>query len=241
MTRLDGKVVVITGGTRGIGRALVRGAVERGAQVVCCARERGSFEDGPAAVFTRCDVSKEEDVEALFDFTLGKHGRVDAVVNCAGINKDDLLVTMETSDWDEVMAVNLTGAFLLCRRAVSEFISGEGGALVCIGSLSQYGATSQSSYAASKGGLHGLVRSVAKEYGHKGVRANLVVAGYVETEMTERVPEFAKEFLVQRCPMRRAAAPEEIAAAALFLCSERASFINGESLHVSGGLTDIPL
>lgn len=250
---LDGKVVVVTGGSRGIGRAIVLGALARGARVAFCARTPGADADlvkaeaerrhGPGrAIAVAADVSREKDVEALFDATIEAFGRVDVAVNNAAVNRDDLLVHLTVESWDEVIATNLTGPFLVARRAVQELLAqGEGGRIVSLGSLSQMGATSQASYAASKGGLQGLTRTIAKEYGRRGIFANLVVAGYVETSITARLPEAARRFLVDSCPLRRKAAPEEIAAAVLHLASDRAGFVNGETIHATGGLVDVPL
>lgn len=251
--RLDEQVVIVTGGTRGIGRALVLEALDRGARVVFCGRTLG---DASASLLAECegagaaervravaaDVASEAEVDALFDATLEAFGRVDAVVNNAGISRDTLLVHHETEDWDAVIATNLTGPFLTSRRAISEFLAqGDGGRIVSIGSLSQQGARSQASYAASKGALLGLTRTIAKEYGRKSVYANLVVAGYVETELSTRMPDFAKQWLIDHSSLRRKADPAEIARVALFLASPSASFINGEAIHATGGLIDIPL
>ena len=249
----DGKVVVVTGGSRGIGRAIVLGALERQASVVFCGRSLGEASDEVLAaadalgardrlLAVEADVSKESDVEALFDQTLERFDRVDAAVNNAAISRDDLLLRMPTEVFDEVIANNLTAPFLVSRRAVQEFLGqGEGGAIVNIGSLSQNGATSQAAYSASKGGLQGLTRSIAKEYGRRGVRANVVVGGYVQTRMSDQIPEAFRTFLIDHCPQRRLGEPEEVADVALFLASERASFINGESIHATGGLVDVPL
>lgn len=250
---LAGKIVVVTGGSRGIGRAIVLESVARGARVVFCARVLGPETDdvvreaeavgGPGAAFAvAADVSREADVEALFDATVARHDRVDVLVNNAGINRDDLLVRLSTEVFDEVIATNLTSAFLASRRAVQEFLAqGDGGRIVSISSLSQNGATSQSAYAASKGGLRGLTRTLAKEYGHKGIFANLVAVGYVETELSKRMPETIRRHLIETSPLRRCGLAEEIAQVVLYLASGRASYTNGDTVHASGGLWDVPL
>ena len=248
---LEGKIVVVTGGSRGIGRSIVLGAVAEGARVVFCARTLGTDSEAVvqeaeklggagAAIAVTADVSREADVEAMFDLTIDRHERVDVLINNAGINRDALLVHHATDTFDEVIATNLTGAFLTSRRAISEFLSqGEGGRIVAIGSFSQNGATSQVAYAASKGGLIGLTRTIAKEYGHKKIAANVVAAGFVETALTERITEEGRKMLTDICPLRRSGQADEIAKVAIHLASSRASFINGEVVHASGGLWEL--
>jgi NAD(P)-dependent dehydrogenase (short-subunit alcohol dehydrogenase family) len=180
-------------------------------------------------------------VEALFDKVIDRFDRVDAVVSNAGINRDALLVQTSTVDFDAVVATNLTGAFLICRRAVQEFLAqGDGGRIVCVGSVSQHGATSQAGYAAAKGGLLGLTRSIAKEYGHKEVRANLVVTGYVDTDLTAGIDPVLRRTVANATALRRTAHPDEIAAVVRFLISSRSSYINGASVHAGGGLQEVP-
>jgi NAD(P)-dependent dehydrogenase (short-subunit alcohol dehydrogenase family) len=253
---LDGKVVVVTGGSRGIGRAIVLAAVARGARVAFCSRTLGaesedtlaearatcSADHDVRAIAVAADVSLESHVDRLFDATLEAFGRVDAVVNNAGIEKDDLLVRLSREWWDDVIATNLTGPFLVSRRAVREFLAaGRTGAIVTLGSLSQNGAPSQASYAASKAGLTGLTESIAREYGHQGVRANLLIVGFVETALSAPIPECARRFLVDSSTLKRSAEPSEIATAALFLASDRSSAMNGRTVHASAGLVDIAL
>lgn len=244
--------IVVTGGSRGIGRAVVLAAAADGARVAFCARTLGPAADavvaeaeqltGPGRVLAvRADVSRECDVEALFDKVIDRFGRVDAVVSNAGINRDALLVQTSTVDFDAVVATNLTGAFLVCRRAVQEFLAeGDGGRIVCIGSVSQYGATSQAAYAAAKGGLGGLTRSIAKEYGHKGVRANLVVVGYVDTDLTADIDPALRKVVADATALRRTAHPDEIADVVRFLVSPRSSYVNGAAVHAGGGLQEVP-
>jgi NAD(P)-dependent dehydrogenase (short-subunit alcohol dehydrogenase family) len=256
MTRnreLDGRVVIVTGGTRGIGRAIVLEAAARGARVAMCARQLGDEARSTCEEVERvhgkgrvralaADVANEAEVDALFDATLDSFGRIDAVVNNAGINRDDLLVRTTAEAFDDVIATNLTGAFLIARRAVYEFLAqGEGGRIVSISSLSQRGATSQAAYAASKGGLGGLTRTLAKEYGARGIVSNIVAVGLVDTELSKKIPPEMRRMLVDTSPLRRAGSVREIAEVVLYLCSARAGFINGETLHATGGLTDVPL
>ena len=252
-TELRDKVVLVTGGSRGIGRSIVLAAAAAGARVAFCARKLGPGTDDVVraaealcgqgnALAVAADVAREPDVEALYDAVLDRFDQVDVVVNNAGINRDALLVQTATQDFDDVIATNLTGAFLMCRRAVQEFIAqGEGGRIVSISSMSEHGARSQAVYAASKGGLYGLTRTIAKEYGHKGVVANMVRVGYVDTDLTSDINEEIRQLVVGATPLRRTASPADIAAVVLFLASERAGYINGEVVNATGGLLEVPL
>jgi 3-oxoacyl-[acyl-carrier protein] reductase len=240
------RVWVVTGGSRGIGRAVVLDRAARGDQVVFCARTLGPESDevvaaaGGRATALAADVAREADVEALFDLAVELHGQVDVVVANAGINRDALLVHLTAEVFDEVIAVNLTGAFLCARRAVQEFLGqGEGGRLVFVSSLSQQGATSQAAYAASKGGLSGLARTIAKEYGGKGIAANLVAVGLVDTALSRGIPDGFRKLLRDSAPLRREGTLEEVARVVAFLAE--AGYVNGETVHASGGLWDVPL
>jgi 3-oxoacyl-[acyl-carrier protein] reductase len=246
---LDGKVVLVTGGSRGIGRALVLGALARGASVAFCARSPGADMEAVRVDGERlaghsrvlgmaADVASEVNVDAFFDAVLDRFGHVDVAINNASINRDALLVQAPVSAFDEVIATNLTGAFLVAVRAIREFLAqGGGGRIVSISSIADKGGPSQTAYAASKGGLRGLTRTIAKEYGRRGVYANLVVVGLVETRLSAHMPETFRRVLLDN-PQRRAGTPDEVAATALFLASSRASFVNGETLYASGGLVE---
>lgn len=241
---LEGQAVLVTGGSRGIGAATVRDALERGASVAYCSREPAvGHETGAAGVrllAERADVSREEEVEAFFDKALARFGRLDAVVSNAGISREDLLVSCATETWDALYATNLRGAFLVSRRAVKEMRARGGGRLVYMGSLQQYGAPrGASAYAASKGGLTGLVQAIAWEHGQDGVRANQVVTGYVDTGMTSHLPAFARQRFLEACPLKRLPSTDEIASVILFLASERSAGINGQTLHAAGGIMEM--
>jgi 3-oxoacyl-[acyl-carrier protein] reductase len=247
---LEGQVLLVSGGSRGIGRAIVCDAALRGARVAFSCRALGPESDatieeaarggGPDVVFgVTADVARETDVEAFFDTALERFGRIDAVVHNAAINRDALLVQSSADTFDEVLATNLTGAFLLARRAVQEFLAaGTDGRVVFIGSVSDRGGTSQTAYAASKGGLRGLARTVAKEYGHKSIRANVLVAGLVETTLTAQLPDRFRQLFLSG-PLRRVGLASEVAAAALYLASPAARFINGETVYASGGIVEV--
>jgi len=229
----------------------VRQAAARGAAVAFCARTLGpeaeavreeAARTNPAArvAAVRADISREDDVQALFDAALRAFGRVDVVVNNAGISREALLVSLPAAAWDEVIAVNLTGAFLVSRQAIQEFLAqGAGGRIISIGSVMQEGAPSNASYAASKGGLIGLTQTIAQEYGNRGISAHLVVVGAVETELTRDVPEAMKRAIVEACPQKRQARASEVAATVLFLASPRAGLANGAAIRVAGGLREV--
>jgi 3-oxoacyl-[acyl-carrier protein] reductase len=249
---LDGTVVVVTGGSRGIGRACVLDAVRRGARVVFCSRTDGAesreveaeaaASRGPGeAMGLAADVGDEAGVARLFAAARERWGSVDGVVVNAAISREDLLVTMGTDAWDAVMATNLTGGFLVVRHAVSAFLEqGRGGRLVAIGTLSQHGAAGNTSYAASKGGLAGLIRVVAREYGHRGIAANVVVSGYVQTALSAGLPPSSRRALIDGCPLRRPGSPEEIASVVTFLLSEESAGIEGQAIFATGGLLEVP-
>ncbi len=250
---LGGTTLVVTGGSRGIGRQIVLEAVEQGAQVAFCARElshdvqeteeqaRNSGGEGKV-IAVRADISQERDVEGLFDATLDTFGKIDVVINNAGISRAQLLVSLETHIWDEVIATNLSGAFLVSRRAIREFLSqGQGGKIISVGSVMQFGAESNASYAASKGGLLGLTRAIAQEYGPRGIYARLVVAGYTNAGLMKNAPASFAQLVAEVCPQKRLASANEIASVVLFLASDHARCIdNGEAIFASGGLIDPP-
>lgn len=244
----DGAVAIVTGGGRGIGAAVVRALASAGAAVTFSTRsahaaagalvqELGA--DRVAHVVS--DAAVEADVEALFDGAEARFGSVDLVVHAAGISRGDLLVSVEDDDVDAVLAVNAGGAFLVARRAVRSFVAaGRGGSLVMLGSLAQHGAPANAVYAASKGALDGLVRAIDADYRAHGVHAHLVVAGFVETELTRDLPARTRNLLVETCPQRRAAGADEIAAAVVALAGPAGAPFAGRPFPVTGGLAEIP-
>lgn len=249
---LEGDVLIVTGGSRGIGREIVLGGVARGARVVFCSRRidtaaENVVEEGrrlapeypPVAV--AADVSRESDVEHLFNVALATFGKVDAVVNNAAISQAHLLVSLPTSTWDQVVATNLTGAFLVARQAVREFLArNHPGKIISVGSIVQNGAPSNAAYAVSKGGLLGLTRAIAAEYGHLGISATLVVGGYVETRLTEDVPDVLRRRVIEILPLKRFADGSEIARVILACAAKLAPYMNGASFYAAGGLVDPP-
>jgi 3-oxoacyl-[acyl-carrier protein] reductase len=250
--KLAGRVVLVTGGSRGIGRACVLEAVARGARVVFCSREDGpesraveseaAATAGPGvALGLAADVSDETGVGRLFARAAERFGPVDGVVNNAAISLERLLVSTPTEDWEAVVATNLTGAFLVARQAVRAFLSsGRGGRIVAVGTLSQYGVSGNASYAASKGGLLGLTRRLAREYGRRGIAATMVVPGYVETALSAGMSASARRTLVDGCPLGRPGSGEEIAYVVASLLSAEAEGLNGHTILATGGLREVP-
>ncbi|HUF12446.1 MAG TPA: SDR family oxidoreductase [Longimicrobiales bacterium] len=246
--RLAGKTIVVTGGSRGIGRACVVSAVAHGARVLFCSREDGAASrdveraaGAGAAVGVRADVADEGSVIELFDQAMRRFGAVHGVVNNAAISRERLLVSTTTEDWEAVIDANLTGGFLVTREAIRLFIEqGQGGRVVSIGTLSQFGVSGNASYATSKGGLAGLTRRIAREYAHSGILSTMVIPGYVETAMSATMTDHAKRTLVEGAPLRRSGAPEEIASVVSFLLSDAAADLAGQAVFAAGGLHEVP-
>ncbi len=252
MGDLSGQVMIVTGGSRGIGREIVLGAVKRGARVAFCGREIGKaahqvmteaeqITGRGNVIAMQADISQESAVDALFARTREEFSRVDIVVNNAGITRDHLLATMPASDWDQVIATNLTGAFMVAKRSICEFLGqAKSGKIISVGSITQNGAAGVSNYATSKGGLAGLTTTIAQEYGRQGISAYLLVGGYAETRLTENMPGLA-EHIIEMSPAGRLAYAEDIASVVLFLTSGCSMVIrNGAFIHVSGGMIEAP-
>lgn len=240
--------IVITGGSRGIGRALVVAAAKAGHDVVF-----GYRRDAEAAARTRelvADIAPERICHSLQvdqrspsgceDFAHSARERVGdirAVVCNAGINRDGMAFSMSDTDWEDVVDTNLSGSFYVARAFLSDLLACGAGRLVFVSSIVENGASGQANYAASKAGLIGLSNSLAKEYGRKGLTSNVVTPGMFETDMTRSsLPDSHRAFWTQFCPLKRMGHPEEVAHAVLFLCSPQASFINGATVPVTGGL-----
>lgn len=246
---LDGKVVIVTGGSRGIGRSIVLGAVARGARVAFCARSAGEAAQDVRAEAERiggagcvlamaADVSRQADVDAFVGATLEAYGAVDVLVNNAAVDKDALLLQMPVAEFGAVLAVNLTGPFLMSRRVLREFLRrGTAGVIIGIGSIFDRGAPSQAAYATSKGGLRGLTTAIAEQYGASGIRANLVVSGFVETALSRHMPANFRDAVLCNA-LSRAGDTDEVASAALFLAGTGGGAVNGAVIYASGGIVD---
>jgi 3-oxoacyl-[acyl-carrier protein] reductase len=232
---MAGRNVLVTGGNRGIGLSIARALAEAGDQVVVTHRS-GEPPEGLQGV--RCDVTDSASVDAAFaeaEQLLG--GPVEVLVANAGVTKDTLLMRMSDDEFDTVLDTNLTGAFRCARRAVKGMIRLRRGRIIFISSVvGLYGSPGQANYAASKAGLVGLARSISRELGGRGITANVVAPGFIETDMTAELPEDRKKAYQATIPAGRFAQPEEVAAAVRFLAGDDAAYITGAVIPVDGGL-----
>ncbi len=243
MGSLQGKIALVTGAARGIGRAIVKRMLSDGVTGVALIDSNGAMVNETAAelgpdkcLAIACDVSKPEQVQAAVAQALTRFGVIDILVNNAGITRDKILHKMDLEAWQAVLDVNLSGPYYFCRELMPHMRERGYGRIVNISSTSAFGNPGQANYAASKAGLIGLTKTVAKEGAAKNVTANCVAPGAIDTEMFDAVPEDAKKAFVANIPMKRMGKPEEVAAAVSFLSSDDAGFITGECLVVSGGM-----
>jgi 3-oxoacyl-[acyl-carrier protein] reductase len=231
--RLAGRVALVTGAASGIGHATARRFAAEGARVAALdVREPEVPPDGLALA---CDVTDEESVERAVAQTKAHFGRIDVLAHFAGITRDALAEKMTLAAWDEVIRVNLTGSFIVAQQVARAME--DGGAIVLTSSRSYLGNVGQANYAASKGGVVSLTRTLALELGKRRIRVNALAPGFVQTPMTDVVPERIREKALAAIPLGRIAQPEEIAAVALFFASDEAGYITGQTLLVDGGRT----
>ncbi len=244
--KLKGKIAVVTGGSRGIGRVICLKLARLGAYIfvndVCDqAIAQGILDEiagaGGASSFLPFDVADTEASSKALKSVIKDHGGPHILVNNAGITRDSLLARMKAKDWDLVMSVNLKGAFNCTQAVIMAMIKQRWGRIISIGSVvGSMGNPGQANYAASKAGLEGFTKSVAREVASRGITANVVAPGFIETGMTAGLPEKVKEQLLSQIPAGRMGSPEDVAEAVGFLASEEASYITGQVLHVNGGL-----
>lgn len=242
--RLQGKVAVITGAGRGIGRALAVCLAAEGARVAVCDIDDGACRSvaagieatGGAALAVACDVSRRDGVEAMMARAAETFGGVDILVNNAGITRDALIADLTDEQWDAVMAVNLKATFLCAQAAIKHMSPDGGGKIINISSIvGEMGNLGQTNYVASKAGVIGLTKALAKELARRKICVNAIAPGFIDSEMTQAIPDKVKEFFIRQIPLARMGRPEEIAAACVFLASGEADYITGQVLRVNGG------
>jgi len=244
MQLLEGKIALITGGSRGIGEAIVRKFAAHGATVAFTYVSEGSAaraqqlaaELGPNAKAYRSDAGDYAQAEALINEVVKDFGRLDVLINNAGITRDTLMLRMSEQQWDEVIQTNLKSVFNLTKHALKPMLR-SGGCIINMSSVvGVFGQAGQANYAASKAGIHGFTKSIAKEYGTRGVRCNAIAPGFIATEMTAVLDEKTKEGYLSAIPLKRLGSGDDVANACVFLASEMGGYITGQVLSVCGGL-----
>jgi 3-oxoacyl-[acyl-carrier protein] reductase len=248
--RFDGKVALVTGGARGIGAATSERFASEGAAVVVSDLDRDPAEEtsdkirsgGGKALAVACDVANRSDVEAMVEEAVKEFGRLDFLVTCAGITRDNLVYKMSDEDWDSVIDTHLKGTFLCAQAAQKVMVEQKSGKMVFLSSVSALGNRGQTNYSAAKAGLQGMARTLAIELGRYNINVNAVAPGFVETRMTQATAERMgmnwedfKKAAADNTPLRRTGKPEDIASVVAFLCSEESSFVSGQTIYVRGG------
>lgn len=244
---MENRVALVTGGSRGIGKSICLELAKAGYDIVTCYTSKSAEAEetvaackafGVNAAAYQANVTNEADVTELFAQLKTQFGRIDVLVNNAGITKDDLLLRMSEEAFMQVIDVNLKGAFLCCKAASKMMLKNKYGRIINISSVVGLGGNAgQANYAASKAGLIGLTKTIAKELGGKGITANAVAPGFIQTDMTDQLSEEAQNFWEERIPRKRLGKPEDVAAAVRFLASEEADYISGQVLAVDGGMS----
>ncbi len=242
---LKGKVALVTGAAQGIGRAIALLLAQKGADLVVSDINLEKAEEtakeieaiGRKAMAIRADVANANDVERMVEAILERFGQIDILVNNAGIAKDKLILRMTEEDWDAVLNVNLKGTFHCTKAVIRHMSKQRKGKIVNIASVvGEMGNAGQANYSASKAGVIGFTKTIAREFAQRGINVNAIAPGYIGTPMTDVLPEKAKEELRRMIPMERLGRPEDVAEAVLFLVSEASSYITGQVLNVNGGI-----
>ena len=246
MKLLEGKVALITGATRGIGKAIALKFASEGADIAFSDLKHDEQMDATAAEISALGVKAKayasnaaslNDSEKLIEDILKDFGRIDILVNNAGITRDNLMLRMTEQDWDAVITVNLKSAFNLTKSVQRSMIKQRGGAIINMSSVvGVNGNAGQANYSASKAGLIGFTKSIAQELGSRGIRCNAIAPGFIETEMTHKLPDDVREAWIKSIPLKRSGKPEDVADVATFLASELSSYVSGQVISVCGGM-----
>lgn len=246
MRKLEGKVAVVTGASRGIGRAIALKLANEGAKVVvnysgsqAKAEEVVAMiqENGGEAIAVQASVSQTEEVTALMDTAVKTYGSLDILVNNAGITRDNLIMRMKEDEWDDVLNTNLKGVFLCTKAVTRQMMKQRAGRIINISSIvGVAGNAGQANYVAAKAGVIGLTKTTAKELASRNILVNAIAPGFIETEMTEQLPEDIKQGMLTQIPLAKLGQPEDIAKAVAFLASEDANYMTGQTLHIDGGM-----
>ncbi|MCI4671347.1 MAG: 3-oxoacyl-[acyl-carrier-protein] reductase [Bacteroidia bacterium] len=246
MSLLEGKICLVTGGTRGIGKSIVTEFARQGATVVFTFRssadaareiEAALESEGKKAKGYQVDAGNFEQVQNLIDEVNKEFGRIDAIVNNAGITKDTLLLRMGEDHWNDVIQTNLNSVFYMTKAALRPMLKQRSGSFINISSVvGLQGNAGQANYAASKAGMIGFTKSVAREVGSRGIRANVVAPGFIATEMTDKIPEKELSAWLENIPLKRAGQPEDVANLCVFLASDLSTYVTGQVYNVDGGM-----
>lgn len=240
------RVAFVTGASRGIGRAIATKLAQDGRHVVLCSRSQGPLDElkaeiesnGGSATVKTADVSDKQSLASAIESTADELGRLDILVNNAGITKDTLILRMSDQDWDDVISTNLTSVFVACRAAARPMMRNKFGRIVNIASTSGIiGNAGQANYAAAKSGLLGLTKTIARELGSKGITANTLAPGFIETDMTKNLGDAVTDAVKSNQAVKATGQPEDIAAAVAYFTSDAAGFVTGQTICVDGGLT----
>lgn len=243
--RFNGRVSIVTGASQGIGEEIARQLAREGSAVMLVDVQEEKLssvrkeivDSGGQALSFIADVSLLSEAQRVCDEVVAQFGRIDHLVNNAGITRDSLLLRLKEEDWDAVLAVNLKGVFNFCKAAIRTMINQRSGRIVNISSVvGLMGNAGQTNYAASKAGVIGFTKALAREVANRGITVNCVAPGYIMTAMTEKLPEEVKKAFLELIPMKRFGSPEDVAAAVLFLLSDEASYITGQVINVNGGM-----
>ena len=245
MGMLTNKIALVTGASRGIGRAIAEKLATEGADLALCDLKTEWLAETEQAVVAKgrqvrsfaCDVSNQAQVEQAVAWVMAAYGRIDLLVNNAGITKDTFLMRMSEADWDAVINVNLKGTFLFTKQVSKIMVKQEGGTMVNIASIiGLIGNAGQCNYAASKAGVIAFTKSVAKELASRNIRANAVAPGFIDTKMTEVLPPAIKQKMLDAIPMGRFGKPEDVAEVVAFLASDASAYVTGQVINISGGM-----